>query len=69
MPDFKGLDSLTKTEEASANINLEKSKKYQSTKNRINGICKFLALVITKKMKEKIKYYDKNKNNNPRVRI
>ena len=71
MPDFKGLDSLTKTEEASANINLEKSKKYQSTKNRIKGICKFLALETTKYKPEKtidhIENYVKTKDKMTRI--
>lgn len=49
MPDSNALDNLIKTENsANVKLNLEKSKKFQATKNRIKGICKFLSSEATK---------------------
>ena len=71
MPDSKVLDSLTRTEDSSANINLDNSKKYQATKNRIKGICKFLALETPKYKPEKtvehIENYVKAKDKMTRI--
>ena len=49
MPDFNALDNLIRTEDSvNVKLNLEKSKKFQATKNRIKGICKFLSSEATK---------------------
>lgn len=72
MSDSKVLDSLVKTEDsANLNLNLDKSKKYQDTKNRIKGICKYLSVENPKYKPERtvehIEDYLKSKDKMARI--
>lgn len=72
MSDFNALNNLIRTENSeNIELNLQKSKKFQSTKNRIKGICKFLSIETIKYKPERtvshIEDYIKTKDKITRI--
>ena len=71
MPDSNALDVLTRTEDDTAKINLENSKKYLATKRRITGLCKSLSTETKdykpEKTVESIENYVKTKDKMTRI--
>lgn len=72
MSDFNALNNLIRTENSeNIELNLQKSKKFQSTKNRIKGICKFLSIETIKYKPERtvshIEDYVKTKDKITRI--
>lgn len=71
MPDSNALDVLTRTEDDTAKINLENSRKYLGTKRRITGLCKSLSIKTKdykpEKTVESIENYVKTKDKMTRI--